>query len=155
STEKLQLTRELETSVLNYVRGIEGWLDDAEADLLLTAVARAIATIENGVVVEVGSYCGKSTVVLGAAVGASENANARKDYAVDPHDGIVGALDQGVQRMPPTHDKFLKNIAGAGIAHLVEAITKHSFEVEWDQPIAFLLIDGLHDYFNVARDFHH
>ena len=90
------------------MRVIEGWLDDAEAELLLTAAARAIATIQNGVIVEIGSYCGKSTVVLGTALCASGNTNGRKIYAIDPHDGIVGALDQGVQRMPPTRDKFHK-----------------------------------------------
>jgi hypothetical protein len=145
----------LQKWVLEYMRGIEGWLDDAEAELLLSAAASTIATTQNGVIVEIGSYCGKATVVLGTALSASGNMNERKIYAIDPHDGIVGALDQGVQRMPPTRDKFLKNIANAGITHLVEPITKHAFEVEWDKPIAFLLIDGLHDYFNVARDFHH
>jgi Methyltransferase domain/Glycosyl transferase family 2 len=155
ATEKIDPPRLLRTSMLERMRGIEGWLDDAEAELLLTATARAIATTQNGAVVEIGSYCGKSTVVLGTALSASGNTNERKIYAIDPHDGIVGALDQGVQRMPPTGDKFQKNVANAGIAHLVEPITQRAFEVDWDTPIVFLLIDGLHDYFNVSRDFHH
>jgi predicted O-methyltransferase YrrM len=145
----------LTVPVLERMRSIEGWLDDAEADLLLAAVSRAIATVQNGAIVEIGSYCGRSTVVLGAALGAVEKPDGVKIYAIDPHDGIVGALDQGVQRMPPTRDKFLRNIANAGITHLVEPITKRSFEVEWDKPISFLFIDGLHDYVNVARDFYH
>jgi hypothetical protein len=155
STEKLDLPRQLRTSLLECIRGIEGWLDDAEAELLLTATARAIATIQYGVIVEIGSYCGKSTVVFGTALCDSGDTNGRKIYAIDPHDGIVGAVDQGVQRMPPTRDKFQKNIANAGIAHLVEPITKRAFEVEWNNPVVFLFIDGLHDYFNVARDFYH
>jgi predicted O-methyltransferase YrrM len=141
--------------VLERMRGIEGWLDDAEADLLLAAASRAMATAQNGAVVEIGSYCGRSTVVLGAALNASGNPNGVKIYAIDPHDGIVGALDQGVQRVAPTRHRFLQNIANAGITHLVEPITQHSYDVEWDKPISFLFIDGLHDYFNVARDFYH
>jgi hypothetical protein len=54
--------------VLERMRGIEGWLDAAEADLLLAAANRAIATVQNGAVVEIGSYCGRSTDTLGAAL---------------------------------------------------------------------------------------
>jgi hypothetical protein len=28
-----------------------------------------------------------------------------------------------------------------------------SYTRDWEEPVDFLLIDGLHDYFNVARDF--
>jgi predicted O-methyltransferase YrrM len=137
------------------MREIEGWLDEAEADLLLAAASRAIATVQRGAVVEIGSYCGRSTVVLGAALSASGNPNGVKIYAIDPHDGIVGALDQGVQRVAPTRHRFLQNIANAGITHLVEPIVQKSIEVQWDKTISFLFVDGLHDYFNVARDFYH
>jgi hypothetical protein len=141
--------------VLERIRGIEGWLDDAEADLLLAAASRAIAIVQSGVVVEIGSYCGKSTVVLGAALSAADSANGRKIYAIDPHDGTVGALDQGIQRLPPTHEKFKRTIEQAGIAHLVEPIEQRSFEVDWDKTVCFLFVDGLHDYYNVSRDFYH
>jgi hypothetical protein len=155
-TEKAGVPRLLLTMpVLEHMRGIEGWLEDAEADLLLAAVTRAIATVQKGAVVEIGSYCGRSTVVLGAALSAFENPNGVRIYAIDPHDGIVGAVDQGVQRVAPTRERFLNNISNAGITHLVEPITRRSFEVEWDKPICFLFIDGLHDYVNVARDFYH
>lgn len=141
--------------VLERIRGIEGWLDDAEADLLLAASSRAMATAQPGAIVEIGSYCGRSTVVLGAALNASGNPNGVKIYAIDPHDGIVGALDQGIQTFAPTRDQFVQNIANAGITYLVELVACCSFDVEWYKPISFLFIDGLHDYFNVARDFYH
>jgi predicted O-methyltransferase YrrM len=141
--------------VLERMRRIEGWLEDAEADLLLAAVTHAVATVQNGAIVEIGSYCGRSTVVLAAAVRALEDFGRIKIYAIDPHDGIVGALDQGVQQLAPTRDQFLKNISNAGITHLVEPLFQQVVEIDWNQPISFLLIDGLHDYFNVARDFYH
>ena len=138
------------------MRSIEGWLEEAEADLLIAAVTRAAAAVPDApAVVEVGSYCGKSTVVLGSALSAFDDATAVKIYAIDPHDGIVGALDQGVEQMSPSLETFRQNISNAGLDHLVEPIVKHSFEVEWDKPICFLFIDGLHDYANVARDFYH
>jgi predicted O-methyltransferase YrrM len=141
--------------VLERMRGIEGWLDDAEADLLLAAASRAIASVDNGTVVEIGSYCGKSTVVLAAAVSASINPNGVRIYAIDPHDGVVGALDRGVQQVAPTFHRFLENIGNAGIAHVIVPIVRRSVEVEWDRSISLLFIDGLHDYVNVARDFYH
>lgn len=140
--------------ILAKMKRIQGWLEEDEADLLIAAAARALAMLPSGsAVVEVGSFCGRSTVVLGSVVkglGAET-----KVYAIDPHDGKVGALDQGIQSVAPTLDKFRQNIAEAALTTVVETIQKRSFEVAWDRPIGFLFIDGLHDYPNVARDFHH
>jgi predicted O-methyltransferase YrrM len=105
-------------------------------------------------IVEIGSYCGRSTVVLGSVARAMSD-NVRI-YAIDPHDGKVGALDQGIQTVAPTLERFRHNINDAGLTDLVEVIQKFSYEVEWSQkPIHLLFIDGLHDYTNVARDFFH
>jgi hypothetical protein len=51
--------------------------------------------------------------------------------------------------------RFREAMAAGGLDRFVQAIEQRSFETRWDQPIALLLIDGLHDYANVARDFHH
>jgi predicted O-methyltransferase YrrM len=154
-SEKRAAARLLFTSIIEQVRPIEGWLADAEACLLIAAVMHAVKSLPGAsAVVEIGSYCGKSTVVLGSAVGVTHSTGV-KIFAIDPHDGVVGALDRGLEHMTPTLEKFRRNISNAGLAHLVEIVCKRSFEVEWDQPICFLFIDGLHDYANVARDFHH
>lgn len=140
--------------ILERIRKIPGWLEDEEADLLLAASARALADLpEPHSVVEVGSYCGRSTVVLGSAVKALRPSG--RVVAIDPHLGQVGALDQGLQTGTPTYDKLRANLAGNGLSDHVEIVRKCSFEVEWSGPIGFLLIDGLHDYMNVARDFLH
>jgi len=142
--------------IIERMRAIEGWLDDTEADLLIAAVRRAVAVApQPAAVVEIGSYCGKSTVVIGSALKAFDDAQGVKLYAIDPHDGIVGALDQGITQAPPTLDKFRQNIANAGLGAIVESVKRRSFEVQWSQPISLLFIDGLHDYANVARDFYH
>jgi predicted O-methyltransferase YrrM len=141
--------------ILARMRAIEGWLADEEADLLIGALNRAVSTLEAPhAIVEVGSYCGRSTVVL-ASVLQSLQAERAKVYAIDPHDGKVGAVDQGIQQLAPTLEKFQRNIAAAGLAGLVEGIRSHSYTVQWNKPICFLFIDGLHDYPNVARDFYH
>jgi predicted O-methyltransferase YrrM len=144
----------LTTPILRRMRSIEGWLDDAEADLLIAVLTRAAALPGAQSVVEVGSYCGRSTVVLGGALSALDGASGIRIYAVDPHDGMIGALDQGIKHVAPSLAAFRRNIADAGLHLIVEPIVKHSFEVEWDKPICLLFIDGLHDYANVARDFH-
>jgi len=140
--------------VLQTMRQIEGWLEDDEADLLLGATRSALETLSPPhAVVEVGSYCGRSTVVLGSVVRALSPAG--KVYAVDPHDGRVGALDTGIRTMAPTLERFRRNIAAAGLSSVVEEVRQLSHEVVWDRPISLLLIDGLHDYVNVSRDFRH
>jgi len=136
------------------MKQIEGWLAEDEADLLIAATALALTRLpQPHSLVEVGSYCGRSTVVIGSVVKAL-GPDARL-YAIDPHDGKVGALDQGIVVTQPTLEKLKRNLAGAGLADLVSVLPTHSWEVAWAKPISLIFIDGLHDYANVARDFHH
>lgn len=144
----------LTVPILERMRPIEGWLEDAEADLLVSGLERALIEVPGArAVVEVGSYQGRSTVVL-ASVVAALRPEARV-YAIDPHEGQVGAIDQEVEQMPPTLVAFQHNLAEAQVGHVVETIQKRSHEVSWSQPIGFLFVDGLHDYESVSRDFLH
>jgi hypothetical protein len=140
--------------ILERMRGIEGWLDDDEADLLIAATTRACVELPGPpVIVEVGSYCGRSTVVFGSTL--KTVAPEGRVYAVDPHDGVVGSLDSGLRSGPSTLPRFERNVAAAGVQDVVNSIQQRSFDVKWEQPISLLFIDGLHDYANVARDFYH
>ena len=38
---------------------------------------------------------------------------------------------------------------------MVATVTQRSYEVQWDRLITLLLVDGLHDYASVSRDFWH
>ena len=68
------------------MRRIEGWLDDAEADLLIAITTKAVHEFSSAhAIVEVGSYCGKATVVMGTVAGF--HAPEVMIYAIDPHDG--------------------------------------------------------------------
>jgi predicted O-methyltransferase YrrM len=142
--------------ILATMRTIEGWLDDAEADLLIATSAKALAEVPDArTIVEIGSYCGRSTVVLGSVIRALRGTPGPRLYAIDPHDGRVGALDRGIHATAPTFEKFRRNIAAAGLAEIVQPVQQCSFQVPWTEPICYLFIDGLHDYANVARDFYH
>jgi hypothetical protein len=147
----------LSLPILQRVRGIRGWLQDGEADLLISAVSRALLlprandAHRQGAIVEVGSFEGKATLVLASVVKAMR-ADA-KVYAIDPHDGKVGALDGKLTQYPRTQEALVRNLAGAGLRDHVEVIARISSQVTWDKPIAFLLIDHLHDYASVSGDF--
>jgi predicted O-methyltransferase YrrM len=141
--------------ILERMRRVEGWLEVDEADLLIAAAVRALMRVEPSerpAVVEVGSYCGRSTVVLGSTIRAI--CPRARLFAIDPHDGQVGAAGK-VQNGRPTLERFSANIAAAGLEGVVVPVVKRSYEVDWEGPIRLLFIDGLHDYSNVARDFGH
>jgi hypothetical protein len=142
------------SAVLEASDRIDGWLEPEEADLLFATAACALAHVEGAdALVEVGSYCGRGTVVLAMAARALRP--RARVYAIDPHDGIVGALDRGLLGGPPSLPAFRANMAVAGVDVVVEPIVARVPDVPWGRPIALLLIDGLHDYANVARDFFH
>ncbi len=141
-------------SLINKIKNIEGWLSDAEADLLISITLKACKEISSPQhIVEIGSYQGKSTVLLGSVV--KEYFPEAKVYAIDPHEGAVSSGDQAVYATAPTLEKFTRNIANAGLSEIVELIKNYSYNITWDKPISLLFIDGLHDYPNVARDFRH
>ncbi len=140
--------------LLERVRRIDGWLEDDEADLLLATAVRACRDgVPGAPLVELGSYCGRSTVLLAAAV-RSESPD-RRVIAVDPHGGEVGASDRGLQQTAPTLEAFRVNVRDAGLEPWIDVVLKRSYELEWNAPIAMLFIDALHDYANVRRDFSH
>ena len=146
----------LSLPILNRIRNIQGWLHEEEADLLLAACTQALCSIRSSsAVLEIGSFCGRSTVLLGSVV---ESLGLQgKVYAVDSHEGVVGAAGSpsGLRTLGSTLNMFHANVAASGLTHIIEPIIQRSYEVKWERPIALLFIDGLHDYLNVSRDFHH
>jgi len=141
-------------AVIAEMRGVEGWLTDEEADLLIGAATRALSALPAPHhLVEVGSHCGKATLVLGRVVQALRP-DARI-HAVDPHDGRVGARDRGLHETGPTRQKFERTMERAALGGTVRTIQATAPAVPWDAPISLLLVDGLHDYSSVAADFRH
>ena len=125
----------------------EGWLTDAQAERLRARAAAAGA----GTIVEIGSFRGRSTIVLAraAAPGASV-------VAIDPHAGS----DRGPQeigadsdRGDADHDAFIANLAAAGVSDRVRHVRKMSADALGDVegPLTMLYVDGAHR-FAPARD---
>ena len=47
--------------------------------------------------------------------GGDPAANMRLRYAIDPHEGVVGAVDQATQWFAPTFERFMRNVAASGL----------------------------------------
>jgi tetratricopeptide (TPR) repeat protein len=133
--------------LLEKVRAVPGWLTDPEADLLSAATAQAIplAREANAALVELGSYCGKSTLAIALTLQALAEPGVAL-HAIDPHEAyaFAGGVD--------THAVLVTTLARFGVSERVEVVRAHSWEVEWERPIAFLFLDALHDYENLRRD---
>jgi predicted O-methyltransferase YrrM len=109
------------------------------------------------VVVEIGSWQGKSTIYLGHAI--ASRPSKVKIYAVDPHTGSeerqLGQRRQAGQEKVWTFAAFEKNIKEAGLTDLVTPVVKESvaFARTMQEPVELIFIDGAHDYKSVEQDF--
>jgi SAM-dependent methyltransferase len=133
---------------LEAVRDVPGWLTDAQATRLWE---RAAALHGPGTIVEIGSYRGRSTIVLARAAGAGVEV-----VAVDPHAGN----DRGPQQLAADvaageadHTAFLANLESAGVASQVRHVQAPSQAAldAVDGPVDVLYVDGAHRY-APARD---
>jgi predicted O-methyltransferase YrrM len=118
-------------------RTIPGWLTQAQALVLWQA-----AGATDGIVVEIGSHQGRSTIVLAAARRAA--AARAHVVAIDPF--VDGPMFGGAA----TRDKFLANVADADVELIAERST--AVRPHWTEPIGLLYIDGKHDYWTVRDD---
>jgi hypothetical protein len=137
-------------AILARVRPIEGWLEDEEASLLIQAVLHAVQ-LQSAGLVEVGSYCGKASLAI--ALTLKTRKSPQKLHAVDTFEGILSVPGGRVMRNGPTLEKFARTLAAGGVRRQVKVHPCRSSQVNWDQPLSLLLIDGLHDGLNLRADF--
>ena len=136
-------------AVLDEMDAVDGWLSRDEAAYLGLLTAGAVRLAPRASVVEVGSYCGRGTVVLARA---STNPLRGRVHAVDTFDGVVGSSSTGLHRGEPTWDRFRALIEESGLTDRVVAHRGRSQDVDWDQPVSMLVVDGWHDYDSVRAD---
>lgn len=132
--------------IRDLVKDVDGFLTNREGE----ALYKLASICRNGVIVEIGSWKGKSTIWLGK--GARE-AGAKTIYAIDHHVGSQEHQGEG----PPvwTFKEFENNIRKAGLDDIVTPLVKTSVEARplVKDPIDLLFIDGAHDYDSVKQDF--
>ena len=127
---------EYDVRVKPLIADVPGWLTDEEGEALYE-LARACNG--RGVIVEIGSWKGKSTICLGLGSRAGASVPV---YAVDPHaDYRFG--------------DFKTNVERAGITDLVRPIASLSQPAadDFEEPIELLFVDGSHEYDLVLEDF--
>jgi predicted O-methyltransferase YrrM len=120
---------------------IDGWLSDAQGCALFRAAA---ATTGRGLIVELGSWKGRSTAWLAAG---ARLAGARV-HAVDPHSG---SREEPSAR---TLDEFRRNLERAGLADAVAPLVMTSKDAAriLTGPVELLFIDADHSYEGVRAD---
>ena len=128
------------------VAPIPGWLTENEGKFLYK-YAKGVSP--PNIVVEIGSWKGRSTICLGKGV---KDGNKASVYAIDPH---IGSKDhQAYNQSRSTFQEFKQNIKNAGINEYIEPIVKKSKDArgDVDGTIGLLFIDGDHDYEAVKLD---
>ncbi len=131
------------------VSTIKGFLDPEEGRALHDA---ALACAPHGPALEVGSYCGKSAVYLGAACqaaggvlfcvdhhrGSEENQPGWEYHDAELWDREAGAMD--------TLPFLRRTLRQAGLEDTVIPVVGRSAVIAkaWATPLAFLFIDGGH-----------
>ena len=144
--------------LLEHARAAKGFMAEDEGEALHRWARQQLPS---GPVLEVGTYCGKSAIWLGAAArevggavftvdhhrGSEENQAGwehHDDSLVDPELGVMDTL--------PT---FRRTIAAAGLEEQVVAVVGRSDTVGrwWRTPLSLLFVDGGHGVEPARTDF--
>jgi predicted O-methyltransferase YrrM len=136
-------------AVLDLVAEVEGWMSPDQARRLYDAASRVVAP---GTIVEIGSFRGRSAIVL-----ASAAAPGVEVVAIDPHAGN----DRGPQEIEgfeaeaaDDHAVFRANLAHAGVADRVRHVRAFSdaAHAEVSGTFAVVYVDGAHRYAPARAD---
>jgi predicted O-methyltransferase YrrM len=145
-------------AVAELARQTRGFMPDDEGEALLRAAWRAGRAGTAGsaptTFVEIGAWCGKSSLYIGAAAeatgavlfsidhhrGSEENQSGWEHHdadLVDPTDGRIDTLPH-----------WRRSVARAGLEACVIGVVGHSAPIaaSWGSPLAFCFIDGGHGH---------
>ena len=137
---------------------VRGFMPPDEGRALYDA---ALRYLDGGVGVEIGTYCGKSTLLIGAA--AQQTASVL--YTIDHHHGSEehqsgweyhdASLVDEVTGLFDTLPTFRRTLDASGLDdHVVAVVGKSPIVARaWQSPLQFLFIDGGHSEKSATEDF--
>ena len=137
---------------------IKGFLDEREANHLYKLALKAG---KNGPCMEIGSYCGKSSIYLGMAC----KKNSTVLFSIDHHGGSEEQQPGEAYFDPELLDKemgkidtlkyFRKTIADFDLENIVIPLIGRSAVIGsvWKTPLSLIFIDGSHAYESVLSDY--
>lgn len=145
-------------ALLEHALAAKGFMPLEEGDLLHRW---ALQMLPQGPALEIGSYCGKSAIYLGAAAkgcdatvfsvdhhhGSEENQAGWEHHDTEVVDARTGRMD--------TLPFFRRTIEDAGLEEHVVAVVGHSTVVSrhWRTPLSLVFIDGGHAEEHAQNDY--
>jgi predicted O-methyltransferase YrrM len=140
----------------SFAERAKGWLEREEAQLLYRLAAAASL---RGRVVELGSYCGRSSIVLAAGLtGASsgllvcvDTFRGSAEHQLGRRHFDAGMLVNGVVN---TYPAFLRNLEQASLLDRVEVMRRSTLDAAagFSASIGLLFVDADHDYEAIRGD---
>lgn len=135
--------------LLEHAIAATGFMPEGEGQLLFQ---HAVERLPHGPALEVGTYCGKSAIYLGAAARIAGGTILTVDHhrgseenqaGWEHHDTSLVDTRTGLMDTVPT---FRRTLADAGLEDVVVAVIGRSTTVSryWQTPLSLLFIDGGH-----------
>ena len=136
----------------------KGFMPQDEGDLLYDVAVRALA---GGPGLEVGTYCGKSAIYLGAAARAAGSTVFTVDHHRGSEENQAGWEYHDPSLADPEFGRldtlpvFRHTIKDAGLEDEVVAVVGRSTTVSalWRTPLALLFVDGGHTDEHAGHDY--
>jgi len=128
---------------------VPGWMPEPDGAVLF----ETIQELRPQLVVEIGSYLGRSTVLMGLALKHAGIPSPRL-VAIDPHTGDRRQLERLGATELNSNDLFRQHISATGLDGIVEPRLAKSADVgrTWEEPIDLLYVDGWHSFEAVVED---
>jgi MMP 1-O-methyltransferase len=144
--------------LLAKARAAKGFMPDDEGRLLYET---ALTALPSGPGLEVGTYCGKSAIYLGAAARATGSTVFTVDHHRGSEENQVGWEHHDPSLADPEFGRldtlatFRRTIKDAGLEEEVVAVVGRSTTVSrhWRTPLSLVFVDGGHTDEHAGNDY--